>query len=106
MIQSIKGICFDKEKNKYKVRVRVNGKRVHIGYFKTIIEAEIFYKLGVKIYNGKEFSWCQDLLWEYYTGLKSKDYLDYKLNANNYKTTKIDYSIEKALKELGFIKLK
>jgi hypothetical protein len=102
MKKSFKGYCFDKEKGKYKVRVNVNGKRIHIGYFKTITESEIFYKLGLKLYNGKEFSWCQDSVWEHYTGLKSKDYLDYKLECKQYIEER-NSAIEKALKKLGYI---
>jgi hypothetical protein len=102
MTKSVKGYCYDKEKDKFKLRINVNGRRIHIGYFKTVTEAEIFYKFGSKLFNGKELSWSQDLIWRHYIGLKSKDFLDWKLNYEN-NTTKKHYAIESAFKELGYI---
>ena len=36
----IKGVCWDKEKEKWKVHIMINGKNVHICYFNTLEEAQ------------------------------------------------------------------
>lgn len=52
----VKGICFDKQKNKWRSAIMVDGKQIHLGYFmdkliaaKARLEAEIKY--GWENYN-------------------------------------------------------
>lgn len=39
-------IDYNKYKNKYRLRIKVNGKNKHIGYFETKLEAEEVAKCG------------------------------------------------------------
>jgi hypothetical protein len=38
-----KGVSYNKETNKYKSYIRVNGKQIHLGYFQTAVEGAIAY---------------------------------------------------------------
>lgn len=42
--------CINKHGNKYRSRISVNNKRIHLGLFKTIEEAEQAYKIAYKEY--------------------------------------------------------
>jgi hypothetical protein len=37
----IKGVCFDKTRNKWIAQIRINGKLIHLGYFDNIEDAKI-----------------------------------------------------------------
>lgn len=39
-----KGVCWHKASNKWMARIRINGKRIHIGLFNTELEASKAYK--------------------------------------------------------------
>ena len=39
-----KGVCFDKQCNKYRARIKLNGKCIHLGYYKSAEEASEAYK--------------------------------------------------------------
>lgn len=43
----VKGISFAKWANMYRVQLKTNGKRIHVGYFKTIFEASSAYNKHV-----------------------------------------------------------
>ena len=51
----VKNVCFDKRKNKWCVKLRVDGKRKHIGYYSDIEEAESAAIEARSIYH-KEFA--------------------------------------------------
>ena len=38
---SVKGVNFDKDKNKWRARITIDGIRIHLGYFDTIEEAKL-----------------------------------------------------------------
>ena len=42
--EDVKGFYFDEETNKYRVRINIGGKRIHLGRFNTPSEAEEAYK--------------------------------------------------------------
>ena len=44
--EGVKGYTFDKSRNKYKARIKVGGKYIHLGLFNTPEEAELAYKQG------------------------------------------------------------
>lgn len=39
-LTGVRGVTFKPKNDKYEVRVGINGKRIHVGYFKTLEEAE------------------------------------------------------------------
>jgi hypothetical protein len=43
-----KGVCFDKEKGKWKSKIKLNGVDIHIGYFKDKEDAAKAYDLKAK----------------------------------------------------------
>ena len=46
-----KGISWDKQNQKWKVRIRINGKRINLNYFKSETDAAIAYnKAAIKYY--------------------------------------------------------
>lgn len=46
-----KGVIFDKESQKYRSRIGLNGKKIHIGRFDSIIDAAMAYdKKAIEIY--------------------------------------------------------
>ncbi len=42
----VKGVTFSKQKNKLRVRIKLNGKEKHLGFFDTIEEAKIAREIG------------------------------------------------------------
>ena len=38
-----KGVCFVKSINKYVTYIYINSKKIHLGYFQTVVEAGIAY---------------------------------------------------------------
>lgn len=58
-ISGIRGVYWDKEKNKYRALITVNSKKIHIGYYNTIEEAkqariEAEYKYWGESYKDKD----------------------------------------------------
>jgi hypothetical protein len=51
-----KGSSFDKAKGKYSAKIMINGKSIHLGYYKTAIEARSIYATAKLDLHGKEFS--------------------------------------------------
>ena len=49
--RDVKGYCFHKETEKYKARIGLNGKDIHLGYFDTEEEAHQAYLNAKKIYH-------------------------------------------------------
>jgi hypothetical protein len=47
-----KGVSFNKFAKKFHAQIRVNGRRIHLGYFRTAEEAAIAYDDAAKIYHG------------------------------------------------------
>ena len=47
-----KGVSFDKNTNKYQARININGKRKHLGYYKTPEEASKSYEIKAKEIHG------------------------------------------------------
>ena len=48
-----KGVSFDNRRNKYVAQIRINGKRKHIGRFKTEAEAHAAYMKAARKYFGE-----------------------------------------------------
>ncbi len=48
-----KGVYFDKVKTKYRSRIMVNFKQIHLGYFETAEEAHEEYKKAALKYHGE-----------------------------------------------------
>lgn len=48
-----KGVDFDKRRNKFRARIRVDNKQTHIGYFNTVEEAARAYDEVVISYHGE-----------------------------------------------------
>lgn len=51
-----KGVNFNKQKKKYEARIRVNGKRIRLGFFESAEDAGKAYADAAKIYH-KEFAY-------------------------------------------------
>jgi len=53
-----KGVSWDSQKNKYRVQIKVNGKKINLGYFEEnkILEAAIAYDKAVLKYHGNVYS--------------------------------------------------
>ena len=49
----VPGVCFYPRFNLYNARVRVNGRRISLGYYKTLDEAYEVYKKAVEQYHGE-----------------------------------------------------
>ena len=45
---NVKGYCWDKEKQKWKARIRINGKYKHLGYFDYKTDARLAYVTAKK----------------------------------------------------------
>jgi len=56
----LKGVSFYKPRNKYRARIKVDGKEIHLGYYISIIEAALSYNHAAKHYFG-EFAWLNNL---------------------------------------------
>ncbi len=48
-----KGVSWDKSRNKWKVAIRVNGTRFHLGYFLDLVEARAAYEKAALEYHGE-----------------------------------------------------
>ncbi len=48
-----KGVSFQKEKEKYRAYIKINGHQKHLGYFKTKEEAALAYNEKAKNYHGE-----------------------------------------------------
>lgn len=48
-----KGVGYRKDRKKYRARIKVNGKEIHLGYFDTPQEAARRYDQGAKTYFGE-----------------------------------------------------
>lgn len=48
-----KGVHYYKARNNYSARIRVDGKDIHLGYFKTPEEAHVAYSTAANIYFGE-----------------------------------------------------
>ena len=46
-----KGFHFDKQRQKYKAQIRLNGKDIHLGYFSTEAEARASYLSAKLVYH-------------------------------------------------------
>lgn len=44
------GVCFDKNRNKWSAKIKVNGKTINLGRFNTELEAHNIYQEKIKIY--------------------------------------------------------
>ncbi|TAL13964.1 hypothetical protein EPN95_04725 [Patescibacteria group bacterium] len=49
-----KGVCWDKGKEKWRAAIRLDGKRIFLGYFADPIEAAQTYELEVEQFNSTE----------------------------------------------------
>lgn len=49
----VKGVSFHEKLGRYQARIRVNGKRMSLGYFKTAEEAGIAYATAARNYFGE-----------------------------------------------------
>ncbi len=47
----MKGVGWDKKVNKWRARIQANGKRIHIGYYDKIEDANAAYEFAAKIYH-------------------------------------------------------
>ena len=43
-----KGVSWDKEKNKWRTKIRINGKLIHLGYFNCELAASAAYQNKLK----------------------------------------------------------
>lgn len=50
-----KGVSFDKRKNKYHSRMRVQGSLIHIGYFESSLDAARAYNIAAEEWYGQYF---------------------------------------------------
>lgn len=48
-----KGICFDKQNNKWRAYINIGGKRTHLGYFDNQIEAAEKYNEAANLHFGE-----------------------------------------------------
>ncbi len=48
-----KGVSWRETNKKWRVRIQINGKRVHLGYFDNILDAAKAYETASKIYHGE-----------------------------------------------------
>lgn len=48
-----KGVCFHKRKHKWQASITLDGKLIHLGYFKTQNEAALIYNEAAKKYHGE-----------------------------------------------------
>lgn len=56
---TVKGVCFDKSRGKWKVEIQSNGKRKHIGRFDNLKDAEAAYKEAASEQHGEFcFDYC------------------------------------------------
>ena len=51
-----KGVSFNKQKNKYEARIRVNGQRIRLGFYDSAEDAGRAYEEAAKLYH-KEFAY-------------------------------------------------
>jgi hypothetical protein len=48
-----KGVCFEKRRQKFVARIRIDGKLKHLGYFATAAAAHEEYKIAAVKYHGE-----------------------------------------------------
>lgn len=53
----IKGVCFNKNLNKFHARIMINGKGIHLGYYNVLGDADSAYRIAEEKYFG-EFARC------------------------------------------------
>ena len=59
-ISGIKGVHFHKQNNKWCAQIRLNGKKIHIGYYNTLEEARIARQLKAKEIHGEFMNQCEE----------------------------------------------
>ena len=55
----VKGVCFNKRRKKWIVRIHINGKSIYLGYYKTIEEATQIRQNKAKEIYGKYINNCE-----------------------------------------------
>jgi hypothetical protein len=48
-----KGVCWNKKNSKWLARIRINNKRIYLGYFDNIFDADAAYKLAAIKFHGE-----------------------------------------------------
>ena len=43
-----KSVCYNKPLKKYQATINIDGKKIHLGYFKTVLEASVVYEEKAK----------------------------------------------------------
>ena len=63
------GVCWEKNANKWVTFIYINGKRKHLGYFNTELEAHLAYQKALEMYNNGDLSFMESKKSSQYKGV-------------------------------------